>query len=400
MKLRIASRKTAPTIAGAIAIACLSLAGQAQAQDTIKIGVIAALTGPFANIGKPFEDGIRTYLHQYGDQVAGKKIEVIYRDDGGSNADHSKRAAQELIAREKVDFLIGFSLTPSALAVAPLATRAKTPMIVMNAVTTGITDKSPYMVRTSMTMHQMTEPFGTWSGKNRIGKAIGTVYTLVSDYSTGADAEAKFIKGFSEAGGKVVGSARVPLANPDYSPFVQRAKDQKPDALFFFAPGAEDGTALLKAFTDKGLDKAGIRFLGVGDMTSDSPTLEALGERALGAVTVLNYSTALDNDANKAFLKAYAAANPKRPAATFVTVAAYDTMGMIAETVRKLNGKVTGETAIKTLAGMKWNSPRGPISIDPATRDIVQNMYIREVKKVDGKLVNAPIGVLENVPPR
>lgn len=392
MKKRLVAR----AIARAVAIAFLPLAGHAQAQDTIKVGVIAALTGPFANIGKPFEDGIRTYLHQHGDKVAGKKIEVIYRDDGGSNADHSKRAAQELIAREKVDFLIGFSLTPSALAVAPLATRAKTPMIVMNAVTTGITDKSPYMVRTSMTMHQMTEPFGTWTGKSKVGK----VYTLVSDYSTGADAEAKFIKGFSEAGGKVVGSARVPLANPDYSPFVQRAKDQKPDALFFFAPGAEDGTALLKAFTDKGLDKAGIKFLGVGDMTSDTPTLAALGERALGAVTVLNYSTALDNDANRAFLKAYAAANPQRPAATFVTVAAYDTMGMIAETVRRLDGKVSGDAAIKVLAGMKWNSPRGPISIDPATRDIVQNMYIREVKKVDGKLVNAPIGVLENVPPR
>jgi branched-chain amino acid transport system substrate-binding protein len=379
---------------GTLAVACMPLA--AHAQDTIKIGVIAALTGPFANIGKPFEDGIRTYLQQYGDKVAGKKIEVLYRDDGGSNVDLSKRAAQELIAREKVDFLIGFSLTPSALAVAPLATRSKTPMIVMNAVTTGITEKSPYMVRTSMTMHQMTEPFGTWTAKSR----IGTVYTLVSDYSTGADAETKFIKGFSEAGGKVVGSARVPLANPDYSPFVQRAKDQKPDALFFFAPGAEDGTAVLKAFTDKGLDKAGIKFLGVGDMTSDSPTLEALGERALGAVTVLNYSTALDNDANRAFLKAYAVANPKRPAATFVTVAAYDTMGMIAETVRRLNGNVTGDTAIKALAGMKWNSPRGPISIDPATRDIVQNMYIREVKKVDGKLVNAPIGVLKDVPPQ
>lgn len=380
-------------VLGTVAVACMPAA---HAEDTIRIGVIAALTGPFANIGKPFEDGIRTYVQQYGDTVAGKKIEVIYRDDGGSNADLSKRAAQELISREKVHFLIGFSLTPSALAVAPLATRAKTPMIVMNAVTTGITEKSPYMVRTSMTMHQMTEPFGTWTGNSKIGK----VYTLVSDYSTGADAEAKFIKGFNEAGGKVVGSARVPLANPDYSPFVQRAKDQKPDALFFFAPGAEDGTALLKAFTDKGLDKAGIRFLGVGDMTSDSPTLEALGDRALGAVTVLNYSTALDNDANKAFLKAYAAANPRRPAPTFVTVAAYDTMGMIAETVRKLNGNVTGDTAIKALAGMKWNSPRGPISIDPATRDIVQNMYIREVKKIDGKLVNAPIGVLKDVPPQ
>ena len=378
--------------------ACLPLVthAQAQSQDTIRIGVIAALTGPFANTGKPFEDGIRTWLQQNGATVAGKKLEVIYRDDGGSNADLSKRAAQELIAREKVSFLIGFSLTPSALAVAPIATQGKTPMIVMNAVTTGITARSPYMVRTSMTMHQMTEPFGTWTGKSRIGK----VYTLVSDYSTGIDAEAKFVKGFNEAGGKVVGSARVPLANPDYSPFVQRVKDEKPDALFFFAPGAEDGTGLLKAFTDKGLDKAGIRFLGVGDMTSDSPTLEALGDRALGAVTVLNYSTALDNDANRTFLKAYAAANPNRPPATFVTVAAYDTMGMIAETIKRLNGKVTGPEVMKTLAGMKWNSPRGPISIDPATRDIVQNMYIREVKKVNGKLVNEPIGVLKDVPPQ
>jgi branched-chain amino acid transport system substrate-binding protein len=384
-------------------LACIGLAflpfvaapGQAQEGDTIKIGVIAALTGPFVQIGKPFEDGIKTYMQQYGDKVAGKKIEILYRDDGGSNVELSKRAAQELIGREKVSFLIGFSLTPSALAVAPVATQGKVPMIVMNAVTTGITAKSPYMLRTSMTMQQMTEPFGDWTAKNKIGK----VYSLVTDYSTGVDAEARFTKGFTEGGGKIVGSARVPLANPDYSPFVQRIKDQKPDAVFFFAPGVEDGVGMLKAYSDKGLDKAGIKFLGVGDMTSDSPTLEALGERALGAVTVLNYSTALDNEANKSFLKAYAAANPNRPAPTFVTVVAYDTMGMIYETIRKLNGKVSGDAAVKTLSGMKWNSPRGPISIDPKTRDIVQNMYIREVKKVGGKLVNEPIGVLKDVMP-
>lgn len=381
-----------------IGLAFLPFAGTsayAQEGDTIKIGVIAALTGPFVQIGKPFEDGIKTYMHQYGDKVAGKKIEIVYRDDGGSNVELSKRAAQELIGREKVSFLIGFSLTPSALAVAPVATQGKVPMIVMNAVTTGITAKSPYMLRTSMTMQQMTEPFGDWTAKNKIGK----VYSLVSDYSTGVDAEARFTKGFTEGGGKIVGSARVPLANPDYSPFVQRIKDQKPDAVFFFAPGVEDGVGMLKAYSDKGLDKAGIKFLGVGDMTSDSPTLEALGDRALGAVTVLNYSTALDNEVNKSFLKAYAAANPNRPAPTFVTVAAYDTMGMIYETIRKLNGKVTGDAAVKTLTGMKWNSPRGPISIDPKTRDIVQNMYIREVKKVNGKLVNEPIGVLKDVMP-
>jgi branched-chain amino acid transport system substrate-binding protein len=383
-------------------LACLTMAAWlplasslAQAQDTIRIGVIGAFSGPFVQIGKPFEDGIKTYLQQNGDRVAGKKIEIIYRDDHGSNSELSKRAAQELVAREKVHFLIGFSLTPSAIAVAPIATQTRTPMIVMNAVTTGITAKSPYMLRTSMTMQQMTEPFGTWTAKNKIGK----VYSLVSDYSTGVDAEARFAKGFTEGGGKIVGSARVPLANPDYSPFVQRVKDQKPDALFFFAPGAEDGVGLLKAFSDKGLDKAGIKFLGVGDMTSDSPTLEALGDRALGAVTVLNYSTVLDNEANRTFLKAYAAANPNRPAPTFTTVAAYDTMGMIAETVRQLNGNVTGDAALKVLSGMKWDSPRGPISIDPASRDIVQNMYIREVKKVNGKLVNQPISVLKDVMP-
>jgi branched-chain amino acid transport system substrate-binding protein len=378
-----------------LGVALMMTGSLAQAQDTIRIGVIAALTGPFANTGKPFEDGIKTYMQQYGDKVAGKKIEIVYRDDGGSNADLSKRAAQELITREKVSFLIGFSLTPSALAVAPIATQAKIPMIVMNAVTTGITAKSPYMLRTSMTMQQMTEPFGTWSAANKVGK----VYTLVSDYSTGIDAEARFIKGFTAGGGKVVGSSRVPLANPDYSPFVQRVKDEKPDALFFFAPGAEDGIGVLKAFSDKGLDKAGVKFLGVGDMTSDSPTLEALGDRALGAITVLNYSTALDNPANKAFLAAYAAALPKALPPTFVTVAAYDTMGMLYETIRKLNGAVTGDKAMAILSNMKWDSPRGPISIDPATRDIVQNMYIREVKRVNGKLINQPVGVLKDVSP-
>jgi branched-chain amino acid transport system substrate-binding protein len=379
-----------------VVLAALPFASNlAHAQDTIKIGVIAALTGPFANTGKPFEDGIKTFLQQNGDKVAGKKIEIIYRDDGGTNAELSKRAAQELISRDKVSFLVGFSLTPSALAVAPIATQAKMPMIVMNAVTTGITSKSPYMLRTGMTMQQMTEPFGTWTAKNKVGK----VYTLVSDYSTGIDAEARFTKGFTAGGGKIVGSSRVPLANPDYSPFIQRVKDEKPDALFFFAPGAEDGIGVLKAFSDKGLDKAGVKFLGVGDMTSDSPTLESLGERALGAITVLNYSTALDNEANKTFLKAYAAANPNRPPATFVTVAAYDTMGMIYETIRKLNGNVTGDAAMQVLSNMKWESPRGPISIDPSTRDIVQNMYIREVKKVNGKLINQPVGVLKDVMP-
>ena len=384
-------------------LACLTLAmlpvagASADAQDggTIKIGVIAALTGPFVNVGKPFEDGIKTYMKLNGDKVAGKKIAIIYRDDGGSNAELSKRAAQELVGREKVSFLIGFSLTPSALAVAPVATQGKVPMIVMNAVTTGMTAKSPYMLRTSMTMRQMTEPFGAWTAHNKIGR----VYSLVSDYSTGIDAEKRFAKGFGKGGGKIVGSARTPLANPDYSPFVQRVKDEKPDALFFFAPGVEDGIGLLKAYSDKGLDKAGIKFLGVGDMTSDSPTLEALGERALGAVTVLNYSTALDNAANRVFLKAYAHANPNGKAPTFVTVAAYDTMGMIYETIKRLNGKVTGDAAVKTLSGMKWSSPRGPISIDPKTRDIVQNMYIREVKRVDGKLVNQPIGTLKDVMP-
>jgi branched-chain amino acid transport system substrate-binding protein len=379
-----------------IGLAFLPFAGaHAQSGDTIRIGVIAALTGPFVQLGKPFEDGIKTFIAQNGTTVAGKKIEILYRDDGGSNVELSKRAAQELIGREKVSFLIGFSLTPSALAVAPVATQGKVPMIVMNAVTTGITAKSPYMLRTSMTMQQMTEPFGDWTAKNKIGK----VYSLVTDYSTGIDAEARFTKGFTAGGGKIVGSSRVPLANPDYSPFVQRIKDEKPEAVFFFAPGVEDGLGMLKAYSDKGLDKAGIKFLGVGDMTSDNPTLESLGDRALGAVTVLNYSTALDNEANKTFLKAYAAANPNRPAPTFVTVAAYDTMGMIYETIRRLNGKVTGEQAVKTLTGMKWNSPRGPISIDPKSRDIVQNMYIREVKKVNGKLVNEPIGVLKDVMP-
>lgn len=379
------------------ALPLLSPVANAQAQDPIRIGVIAALTGPFANTGKPFEDGIRTFLHEHGDTVAGRKLEIIYRDDGGTKAETSKRAAQELISRYKVSFLIGFSLTPSALAVAPIATQGKTPMIVMNAVTTGITAKSPYMLRTAMTMHQMTEPFGAWTARNKIGK----VYTLVSDYSTGIDAETKFIKGFTAAGGtKVLGSARVPLANPDYSPFVQRIKDEKPDAVFFFAPGSDDGIGALKAFHEKGLGKAGIKFLGAGDMTSEVPGLGSLGDRSLGAITVLNYALTLENRANQNFLKAYAAANPSRPPANFITVAAYDTMGMIAETVRKLKGNVTGEEAVKTLAGMTWDSPRGPISIDRETRDIVQNVYIREVRRVNGQLVNVPVGILRDVKPQ
>ena len=366
-----------------VVAAALSIAAAVRAEGTIKVGLVAEFSGPFAGYGKQIHNGIKAYMKQHGDTVAGKKVEIILKDTTGPSPEVAKRLAQDLITQDKVDFIAGFGLTPNALAVAPLATQAKVPMIIMNAASSIITTKSPYVARFSMTLPQVTEPIALWASKNGIKK----VFTIVSDYAPGLDAENAFTKAFSAHGGEIVGSVRVPLRNPDFAPFVQRAKDAKPDAVFIFVPAGEQGIAFVKAFTERGLQQAGIKLIGPGDVVDDD-VLEAMGEPTLGIITTHHYSAAHDSPENAAFKKAYAEANGTSSRPNFMSVAGYDGMAALYEVAKKLNGKVDADRAMEVLKGLKLTSPRGPIRIDPETRDVVQTVYVRRVERTKGGLFN------------
>ncbi len=357
--------------------------GQAGAaeSDTIKVGIITEMSGPFADFGRHIVNGAKAYMQQHGDTVAGKKVVLVIKDTTGPAPDVAKRLAQELIVKDKVDFLAGFGLTPNALAVAPIATEAKMPTIIMNAATSIITSKSPYFARVSLTLPQVTEPMAVWAYKN----GYRQVYTLVADYGPGHDAEAAFKKVFTKMGGQVVGEARVPLKNPEFGPYIQRIKDSKPQAMFVFVTPGEMPIALIKSYRERGLAKAGIKLLSTGDVMEDGDQ-DALGDNALGMISTHQYSAAHKSPENAAFLAAYAKIDPLRP--NFMSVGGYDGMAAIYNVIKQLNGKIDGDKAMAVLKGMKINSPRGPIQIDAATRDIVQNVYVREVKKVGGHYYN------------
>ncbi|HEY7117575.1 MAG TPA: ABC transporter substrate-binding protein, partial [Tepidisphaeraceae bacterium] len=289
-------------ILAAVALACPTVfSASTYADDTIKVGVLVEMSGPFAPYGKQITNGMKAYMKVHGDKVAGKKIELVVKDTTGPAPEVAKRLAQELVARDKVQVLAGFGLTPNALAVAPVATEAKVPMVIMNAATSVITTKSPYIVRVSFTLPQVTAPIAEWAIKNRIKK----VYTLVTDYGPGIDAESTFKKVFTAGGGEVVGSVRVPLKNPEFGPFIQRIKDAKPEAVFIFTPAGEAAVALMKAFKERGLDKVGIKLIGTGDVTEDE-VIEAMGDEALGVITTHHYSADHRSPENEAFKKAYA----------------------------------------------------------------------------------------------
>ncbi|MDQ2929121.1 MAG: ABC transporter substrate-binding protein [Pseudomonadota bacterium] len=368
--------------ASALALA-LGAPLQAFAADPVKIGLVLPMSGPFASYGKQIEHGIRLYLAANGDTVAGRKIELIIRDDNpGTAGDVSKRMAQELIVKDKVDILAGFGLTPAALAVAPLATEAKKPMVVMNAATSVITARSPYIVRVSHTLPQDTAPIAEWAAKNKLKK----VYTLVADFGPGQDAETQFKKTFTAAGGEIVGEVRVPVRNPDFAPFLQRVRDTKPDALFLFLPPGAETISFMRSFAERGLAQAGVRIIATGDLT-DEDILDALGESTVGIITSFHYSQVHKSPENAAYTAAYAKAYPNdRP--NFMSVAGYDGMHLIAEVLKKTGGDADAEKFVEAAKGMSWMSPRGKITIDPATRDIVQTVYIRKVEKVGGKLQN------------
>jgi branched-chain amino acid transport system substrate-binding protein len=355
----------------------------AWAAEPVKIGLVLPMSGPFAAYGKQIEHGVKLYLATKGDTFGGRKVELIVKDDSpGTAGDVSKRLAQELVVKDKVDILAGFGLTPSAFAVAPVATEAKKPMVVMNAATSAITTKSNYLVRTSMTLPQNTAPIANWAAKN----GIKTVFTLVADFGPGQDAETQFKKTFTAAGGKIVGDVRAPVSNPDYGPFLQKIKDVKPDAVFLFLPPGAGTIAFMKGFAERGLAESGIKLIATGDLP-DEEIIDAIGEPALGLITSFHYSEAHKSAENAAYTAAYAKAYPKdRP--NFMSVGGYDGMHLIAEVLKKTGGDTDADKFIEAAKGMKWTSPRGPVSIDAATRDIVQTIYIRKVERVGGKLQN------------
>ncbi len=382
------SEKYRYLLAAACAAAVLAAAGGARADD-VKIGFILPMTGQQQSTGKQESAGAKLYIAQHGDTVAGKKVELIIRDDAAV-PDNTKRIAQDLIVNDKVTFLAGFGITPAALAVAPLATEAKTPEIVTAAGTSIITAKSPYIARTSFTLAQSSVPIADWAAANGIKKVV----TMVSDYAPGHDAEDSFAKEFAAKGGQIPDRITFPLANPDFAPFLQKAADDKPDAIFVFVPSGQGGT-FVKQFVEKGLDKAGIKIIGPGDVTDDD-LLNNMGDPILGTITAHIYSADHDSPTNKAFVAAFEKANNgMRP--NFMAVGGYDGMHLMYAALAKTGGKTDGDSLIAAMKGMAWESPRGPISIDPETRDIIQNVYIRKVEKKNGQLYNVEFATFPNV---
>jgi branched-chain amino acid transport system substrate-binding protein len=361
----------------------------ANAQPAVKVGLLLTYTGPFTDPGAQMDHGIDLYVKEHGDVVAGKKIQLIRKDTAGA-PDAAKRLAQELIVNDNVDILAGFVLTPEALAVADLSSQAKKFMVVMNAATSIVTTKSPYMTRTSVTLPQNCEQLGKWAYANGVRR----VYTMVSDYAPGHDGEAAFQRSFKEAGGEIVGSVRMAVANPDFSAYVQRAKDSNPDGLFVFVPGGSQPTALAKALIERGMDPAKIKIMGQGELT-DEGALQAIGDGAIGIVTAFQYDYTHKSPTNAAFVKAYKAEFKRNP--DIFSVGGYDGMHVIYEALKKTGGNADGESLIAAAKGLSWESPRGQISIDPETRDIINTIYIRKVEKVAGHVENVEIEKYENV---
>ena len=372
---------------GIVAAAALAATG-APAQDSVKVGVVLPLTGGLAAVGKQVQAGVKLYVDRNGTTVAGKRLDLIIKDDGGV-PDNSKRLAQELIVNDKVA-VVGSALTPSAMAVGPLSTQAKTANVVMVSGTSSVINpNNPFMVRTSFTLGQQSGIIAEWAAKNGSKKVV----IVQSDWAPGAEATAVFTDAFTKAGGQVVETIKVPLANPDFAPFLQRARDLAPDTLFVFVPAGQAGT-FAKQFAERGLDKAGIKLIGPGDITDDDD-LPGMGDAMLGVVTAGIYSALHDSPVNKEYVAAFRKANNFRP--NFISLGGYDGMHAIYEALKKTGGRTDGEALVGAMKGLRWESPRGPISIDPDTRDIVQNVYVRKVEKVQGELYNVEFSTFNAV---
>jgi branched-chain amino acid transport system substrate-binding protein len=361
--------------------------GTAAAQEPLKIGLIQSLTGAFNTVGKAVVNGARLYVQQHGDTVAGRKIQLIVKDDG-TMPDTAKRVAQDLIVNEKVA-IIGAGITPSALTIAPLVTEAKIPTVVMVSGASVTVERSPYMVRTGFTLGQSSAVIADWAVQNGAKRIV----TIVNDWAPGLESEAVFKDRIGKAGAQIVESMRVPLANPDFAPFLQRARDLGPDTLFAYFPGNQSGI-FAKQFVERGMDKSGIRLLGPGDLTDDDE-LPGMTDAMLGIVTALHYSALHDSPLNKAYVRDFEKAYGKRP--NFVSLGGYDGMHVIYEALKKTGGKTDSDAMLAAMRGMKWESPRGPMSIDPETRDVVHNEYIRKVERVNGQLYNVELATVEAV---
>ena len=366
----------------------LTWAAPGMAQDVVKVGMLVPMTGPFTPTGKQLVAGAKLYMQRHGDTVAGKKIVLIVKDDTG-NPDMTKRLAQEFVVRDKVAVLAGFGLTPGALATAPIATEAKVPQIVMMAATSVVTLRSPYIVRTSFSVPQTVIPLADWAAKNGIKKVV----TVVSDFAPGIDVETAFKQRFEEHGGKVIESLRVPLASNDFAPALQRVADAKPDALMGFVP-AGVGPIFIRQFVERGLDKSGIKFIAEGSLTEDD-IVNQIGNAALGLITTQHYSAAHNSPENKSFVVDFRKANSgMRP--NLMAMQSYDGMHLIYEALKKTKGATDGDALVNAMKGMSWMSPRGPATIDPETREVIQNIYIRKVERVDGELYNVEFETIPN----
>jgi branched-chain amino acid transport system substrate-binding protein len=378
------------------ALATLALGGLAMPvhadEAPLRIGLIATYSGPYADYGRQFDAGVDLYLKEHGGRIAGRKVEVIRKDTAGPAPDAAKRLAQELVVRDKVSVLTGLDFSPNALAVGAVATQAKVPAIVMNAAASQITAASPYVARVAFTVQQVSEPMARWMLKSGIHNA----YTVVADYAPGVDAETAFKRAFTAGGGKIAGELRTPMNNPDFSAYVQRIKDAKPEAVFFFFPSGVMPPAFLKVWKERGMEQAGIRLFATGEATDDS-FLEATGDAVLGLVTSHHYSYAHPSAKNRKFVQDFAAAYGKSLRPNYFAVAAYDAMAAIDLALARTHGDASGDRMMEALKGLSFESPRGPIEIDPVTRDIVQNVYIRRTERVKGELVNVEFDRFERV---
>ena len=369
------------------AIPTLAVTRRAVAANPVKIGLVLTMSGPFASSGEIMADAAKLYLATEGQAVlGGQPVELIIRDDGGTNPDAAKRLVQELVTRDRVQYLGGFQWTPNANAVGSLLNQAKVPCVLMNASGANTTRLSPYFARTAFTHWQINLPLGQWAAAT---KGYRRAYVLVTDFAPGADAEAAFTKGFTDKGGEVVASVRMPIQSPNFVPLLLRAKEAKPDVLFAFHPGGVQASAFMKAYAEAGLREAGIQLIGPGDLTSDEE-LPNIGAAALGVITAGQYSLVADRPANHRFVEAWKAAYsfaPVRP--NYMAAGAWDGMHAICTAIAATDGKADPAAAMHAIATFATDaSPRGPISIDPATRDIVQNVYIREVRMLDGEPAN------------
>ena len=364
-----------------------NVAAQTTPQNTVKIGMVMPMTGTLASAGKQVVAGAKFYMRQHGDTVAGKRIELIVKDDTTA-FDVGKRLVQELVVNEGVD-VIGGGLTGDLLASAQLITQSKKPTVIMLASTSTLVDKSSYFVRTSCTIAQSSTIIAEWAVKNGLKKIV----TLVSDFSPGHEAEAIFKSRYLAAGGQIAESIRVPLQSPDFAPSLQRARDASPQGIFVFVPSVQAGI-FVKQFVERGLDKAGIKLIGPGDVADDE-LLPSMGDAMIGTITAHFYSTAHPSPTNRAFVEAFQKEHNWRP--NFMVMSGYDGMHLIYEALKKTNGLTESEVLMKAMKGMSWESPRGPMSVDPQSGDVVHNIYIRKVERVNGELYNVEFATFEAV---